>query len=231
MRSQPDILFWDVDTQVDFMHESGALYVPGAEEIIPNLGRLTEAARMAGVPVLASADDHEVGDAEISGEPDFSATYPPHCMRGTPGQEKIPQTRLPATVLVGHEALEPADLAERVDEARDALVVLKKHFDVFTNPNTEPILDLLRPARIVLYGVALDVCNRAAVEGLWSRGHHDLTLVTDATAALDEERGEELLAEWEERGVELATTDEILAHLPDVPFVPREDGIAQGAPA
>jgi len=231
MRSHPETLFWDVDTQVDFMRESGALYVPGAEEIIPNLGRLTEAARMAGVPVVASADDHEADDAEISSDPDFSTTYPPHCMRGTPGQEKIPRTRLPGTVLIGHQALAPEDLAERVAGARDALVILKKQFDVFTNPNTEPILDLLRPAKIVLYGVALDVCNRAAVEGLWSRGHHDLTVVTDATAALDEERGRELLEEWQDRGVELATTDEILARLPDVPYVPREDNLAQGAQA
>ena len=26
--------FWDVDTQFDFMKPEGALYVPGAEEII-----------------------------------------------------------------------------------------------------------------------------------------------------------------------------------------------------
>lgn len=231
MRTRPDILFWDVDTQVDFMREAGALYVPGAEEIIPNLGRLTEAARVAEVPVVASADDHVVGDAEISRTPDFSDTYPPHCMRGTPGQEKIPQTRLPATVLIGHEALPREELAGRIEEARDALVILKKRFDVFTNPNTEPILDLLQPSHIVLYGVALDVCNRAAIEGLWSRGHRNLTLVTDATAALDEERGEELLAEWEDRGVEMATTDEILTRLPDVPFVPRKEDAAQEAQA
>lgn len=31
------LLFWDVDTQFDFMHPAGKLYVPGAETIIENL--------------------------------------------------------------------------------------------------------------------------------------------------------------------------------------------------
>jgi hypothetical protein len=28
------LLFWDVDTQFDFMHPAGKLYVPGTETII-----------------------------------------------------------------------------------------------------------------------------------------------------------------------------------------------------
>jgi nicotinamidase-related amidase len=31
------LLFWDVDTQFDFMHPADKLYVPGAETIISNL--------------------------------------------------------------------------------------------------------------------------------------------------------------------------------------------------
>jgi hypothetical protein len=31
------LLFWDVDTQFDFMHPAGKLNVPGAETIISNL--------------------------------------------------------------------------------------------------------------------------------------------------------------------------------------------------
>ena len=35
------VIFWDVDTQYDFMHADGKLYVPEAERIITNLQRLT----------------------------------------------------------------------------------------------------------------------------------------------------------------------------------------------
>ena len=38
-------IFWDVDTQYDFMMRDGKLYVQGAEGIARNLKALTEFAR------------------------------------------------------------------------------------------------------------------------------------------------------------------------------------------
>lgn len=213
------LLFWDVDTQVDFMREHGKLYVPDAEAVIPNLRRLTEAAREHAIPVIASADDHELGDAEISDEPDFRTTYPPHCLRGTPGVERIPETERESYVDIGHEPLEAAELARRLEESWPPVVrIHKKRFDVFTNPNTEPIVRLLAPEQIVVYGVALDVCNRYAIEGLLARRggvlpRVHLALVTDATRAIRPEEADSLLAGWKERGVELVTTEQVLAGL------------------
>ena len=59
-------VLWDVDTQVDFVLPDGKLYVPGAEQVVPAMRQLVEAARAAGVVHVASADDHELTDAEIS---------------------------------------------------------------------------------------------------------------------------------------------------------------------
>ena len=87
------VVLWDVDTQVDFMHADGKLYVPGAESIIPNLKRLTDYAHQHGIRIVASADDHVAGHRELSDQPDFRETFPLHCMRGTPGQRKIPDGR------------------------------------------------------------------------------------------------------------------------------------------
>ncbi len=55
------------------------------------MGRLVTAARTAGVVHVASADDHELTDPELSDAPDFHNTYPPHCLRGTRGAAKIPR--------------------------------------------------------------------------------------------------------------------------------------------
>ena len=88
------VIFWDVDTQYDFMKADGKLYVPDAEQLIPNLKKLTDYAHGHGIRVVASADDHVREDAEISATPDWKATFPPHCLRGTPGQRKIPETAL-----------------------------------------------------------------------------------------------------------------------------------------
>ncbi|MGE3527399.1 MAG: cysteine hydrolase family protein, partial [Gemmatimonadales bacterium] len=84
----PNLIFWDVDTQADFMKADGKLHVPGSEEIIPTLKRLTDYAHARGIRIIASADDHVPGHRELSDTPDFVETFPPHCMRGTPGQKK-----------------------------------------------------------------------------------------------------------------------------------------------
>src|SRR2546423_15423553 len=74
------------------MHPDGKLYVPGAEETAPAMRRLVEAARTVGIVHVASADDHELTDPEISVDPDWRNTYPPHCLRGTPGAQRISET-------------------------------------------------------------------------------------------------------------------------------------------
>jgi nicotinamidase/pyrazinamidase len=205
-------LFWDVDTQVDFMHPDGRLYVPGSVEIIPVLQRLTDHAHALGIQILASADDHVPGHRELSETPDFVTTFPDHCMRGTPGQRKIPETALDDPLVIDPSPRDPAALATQVRAHPGDLLFHKHWFDVFTNPNVQPAVAALSPERIVIYGVALDVCNRYAIEGLLR--HHPgipVTLVTDATRAIDPARTEALLADWAARGVTLQTADEVLS--------------------
>ena len=203
-------VFWDVDTQGDFMHPGGALYVPGAEEIIPNLARLTRHAHARGIRIVASADDHVRDHSELSDTPDFRSTFPPHCLRNTPGQAKIPETALHDPLVIEPDLDEdPESLARRVRAHRGDVLLHKHFFDVFTNPHTAVVIDALEPDELVLYGVALDVCNRFAVEGLLERRPQTrLCVVTDACRAIDPARGETLLAQWRRRGVELLSTDE-----------------------
>jgi nicotinamidase/pyrazinamidase len=199
-------LLWDVDTQIDFVHADGKLAVPGAEEIVPAMRRLVEGARQAGVSHVASADDHELSDDEISEEPDFETTYPPHCLRGTRGARKIDETDQVDPVPIG---LEPLD--EKWLRGREFLL-LKKHFDVFTNPNAEGLLARLDPEEVIVFGVATDVCDDAAIRGLLTRGRK-VTFVEDAARGLDDARTARCLAAWREQGVRFSTVDEVLASL------------------
>jgi len=205
-------VFWDVDTQVDFMRSSGKLYVPGSEEIIPLLERLTRHAHQRGIRIIASADDHVPGHRELSATPDWKETFPDHCMRGTPGQRKIPETGLENPLVIEPEPQDPAELAARARVHRGDILFHKHWFDVFTNANVLPVVDAVTPDEIVLYGVALDVCDRYAVEGLLAhRPAIPLTVVTDATRAIRPEQGPALLEEWRRRGVRLATGEEVLS--------------------
>jgi len=205
-------VFWDVDTQTDFMLSSGKLYVPGSEEIIPVLQRLTDYAHAQGIRILASADDHVAGHRELSAQPDWKESFPEHCMRGTPGQRKIAATMLRNPLVIEPEAQDPGALAAQARAHRGDLLFHKHWFDVFTNPNLLPVVDALAPQRIVLYGVALDVCDKYAVEGLLrQRPGIALTLVTDAVRAIDAAAGAGLLEAWRHRGVRLVSSGELLA--------------------
>jgi nicotinamidase/pyrazinamidase len=196
-------ILWDVDTQFDFMLPDGKLYVPGAEETVPAMKRLVDAARAAGIVHVASADDHELTDAEISAEPDFVTTYPPHCLRGTRGARKIPETDQGDPVPLG---LEP--VPDRYLEGREFLL-LKKNFDVFTNPHTERLLERLDPDEIVVFGVATDVCDDAAIRGFLARGLK-VRFAEDAARGLDDDRVTSSTASWREQGVEF-TNAEVIA--------------------
>jgi nicotinamidase/pyrazinamidase len=195
-------ILWDVDTQVDFMLPDGKLYVRGAEETAPAMRMLVEAARAAGVTHVASADDHELTDDEISEDPDFQATYPPHCLRGTRGARKIPETEQvdPVPIALG-------SLPDKWLRGREFLL-LKKNFDVFTNPNTDHLLTLLDPDEIVVFGVATDVCNDAAIRGFLQRGRR-VVFVEDAARGLDDARVATATAAWREGGVEFTTADAV----------------------
>ena len=204
-------ILWDVDTQVDFMQPSGKLYVPGAADVAPAMERLVDAARAAGIVHVASADDHELTDPELSDSPDFRNTYPPHCLRGTHGAEKILETKqrdpLPLSLVPFPPGLVPGLIAGRRE-----ILLLKKNFNVFTNPNTDALLDALDPEEIVVFGVATDVCDDAAILGFLQRGRR-VRFVEDAARGLDEARVAACTAVWRSRGVEFTTADEVIRSL------------------
>jgi len=200
------VILWDVDTQVDFMLPDGKLYVPGAEKTVPAMKRLVDAVRAAGVVHVASADDHELTDAEISDAPDFEQTYPPHCLRGTRGARKIPETEQEDPVPITFEPLPEKYLAGR------EFLLLKKSFDVFTNPNTDRLLTHLDPDEIVVFGVATDVCDDAAIRAFLQRGRR-VRFVEDAARGLDKARVAASTAAWREAGVQFTTADEAIRNL------------------
>ena len=199
-------ILWDVDTQVDFVRASGKLAVPDAESAVPAMAKLVAAARLAGIPHVASADDHELTDAEISASPDYLTTYPPHCLRGTRGAAKIAETEQADPV-----PLALTDVPAEWLRGREFLL-LKKSFDVVTNPNAGRLLELLDPAEVILFGVATDVCNDAAIRGLLARGRA-VTFVEEASRGLDEARTSACTAAWREGGVRFASLEEVVAGL------------------
>jgi nicotinamidase-related amidase len=120
-----------------------------------------------------------------------------------------------ATLQTDPVPLALTDVPERWLRGREFLL-LKKHFDVFTNPNTDRLLELLEPDEIVLFGVATDVCDDAAVRGLVARGHR-VVFVEEASRGLDEARTAVCLSAWREAGVEFASLEDAVGLLQAAP--------------
>jgi len=177
---QHSVVFIDIDTQHDFMDEDGGLPVPGAREMLPVLERLTRLGREAGVPMLASLDTHAPDDPEFS-------QYPPHCVEGTPGWEKVEETKTP-----------------------DQECFQKSTFDLFSNPAfAERVLEI-GPRIAIVYGVATDVCVKAAVQGLLDIVPRVL-VVEDAVRAVKKEDGVEALKELKSKGAAMITSERVKA--------------------
>jgi nicotinamidase/pyrazinamidase len=204
------VIFWDVDTQHDFMDPDGKLYVKGAELIEPKLEQLTRYAHTHGIQIVASSDDHELEHAEISATPDFIETFPPHCMRGTRGAEKIPETQLTSPMVIEPDPIPHETLVRRL-ASHDGDVLLRKHrFDVFSNPNTGTVIEAWDPTEIVIYGVTLDYCVRYALDGLIDLGIPTIYLVLDATKPIVADAVEPLVAKWKMQDVRIVTTDDVV---------------------
>jgi nicotinamidase/pyrazinamidase len=97
-------------------------------------------------------------------------------------------------------------------KGRREIVLLKKSVNVFTNPNTDPLLDALDPDEIVVFGVATDICDDIAIRGFLQRGRR-VRFVEDAARGLDPERVATCTTFWREHGVEFTTAEEVLASL------------------
>ncbi|MCS7043782.1 MAG: cysteine hydrolase [Bryobacteraceae bacterium] len=90
--------FFDIDTQIDFVFPAGALYVPGAELVLPQVSRLNRHAKQAGIPLISTADAHAENDPEFE-------LWPPHCVAGTLGQRK-PDCTLTGQIVLNKQSVD-----------------------------------------------------------------------------------------------------------------------------
>ncbi|MHB1557548.1 MAG: isochorismatase family protein, partial [Isosphaeraceae bacterium] len=129
--------------------------------------------------------------------------FPPHCMAGTDGQRRIPETDCADSTVLGVDDRLAGELPRH-------LTLNKREFDVFSRLDAGALVERLGASRptFVVYGVATDYCVRAAVEGLLTRGQR-VAVVVDAVRAIDPEAESRLLSAWADRGVLLVMTDAV----------------------
>jgi nicotinamidase/pyrazinamidase len=199
MRSN-DFILWEVDVQRDFMLPGGKLYVPGAEKLLPNIRRLTDAARHGGVFLVSHGCFHPANDPEFS-------QFPPHCLKGTPGADFVPEALTDDYVRVENtdEAKLPADFLQH-----QQILLEKQTLDIFETRHADELVEHLgNKAEFVVFGVVTEYCVSCATRGLLKRGRR-VSVVRDAIETLAQETGDKTLADLQSLGAKLVTTDEAL---------------------
>ena len=198
-----DYIFWEVDVQRDFMLPGGNLYVPGAEKLLPNIRRLTDAARQGRVFLVSHGCFHTADDPEFQ-------TFPPHCVKGTEGAELVPEA------LTGKVARVPNDATAKVpvDLSQFQQILLEKQtLNIFESKHADELLQRLgKDPEFVVFGVVTEYCVSFAAKGLLQRGRR-VAVVQDAIETLKKEEGQATIAELARLGARLTTTDQALEAL------------------
>jgi nicotinamidase/pyrazinamidase len=191
-------VFFDVDTQLDFLYPAGALYVPGAEQIVEKVARLNRFAAANGIPVISDMDAHAEDDPEFR-------EWPAHCISGTFGQCKPQATLLDKRVVLSSKV----KLNEWPSGAHQILLE-KQSLDAFINPQLPGFLQSLGADRFVVYGVVTEICVKFAAWGLLRTGKR-VELVTDAVRHLSERDAQQMMSEFKAAGGVLVPTSEVCA--------------------
>jgi len=198
-----DCIFWEVDVQADFMLPGGKLYVPGAEKLLPNIRKLTDAARRGEVFLVSHGCFHPENDPEFT-------QFPPHCLKGTAGAEFVPEALADNLVRVENDVT--AKLPNNLFKYRQ-IILEKQTLDIFESRHADELVERLgNAAEFVVFGVVTEYCVSLAVKGLLKRKRR-VAVVRDAIETLAPAVGNKTLAELQSLGAKLVTTDAILATL------------------
>ncbi len=176
-----------VDVQNDFC-EGGSLPVIGGAAVAPAINDY-----LAGEPgyqhVVATQDFHVQPGDHFSDRPDYSSSWPPHCIAGSTGAELRPDldtSRIEAVFRKGASAAAYSGF-EGVDQ------------------NRTPLLDWLRERgvdEVDVVGIATDHCVRRTAEDAARAGLSTRVLV-NLTAAVSPDSAAEALQEMRAAGVEV----------------------------
>ena len=195
-------VFFDVDTQIDFLFPAGALYVPGAERMVKTFGALTRFAGSNRFKIISDTDAHAEDDPEFK-------VWKPHCVVGTAGQQKTANTLLNQRLVVSSAHGSFGAIRSRVADAPQ-IIVEKQSLDCFTNPNLHPLLDAIGADRYVVYGVVTEYCVRCAAFGLLQTGAQ-VEVVTDAIKSLNTSDEQDVLQRFQAQGGVLTTSAAVTA--------------------
>jgi len=184
-----------IDMQNDFVREGAVMEVPMARQALPNMRKIVEACRKAGVPVIYTQhvlyDHFEVSPLETTYNPMLKSGG---LRDGTPGVEIVEELKP-----------EPGEI-----------VVRKHRYDAFYNTQMETLIRNSRYPHdtdtVIIVGTVTSVCCETTARSAFSRDFK-VVFVSDANGGFDEASHNATLNSIRRVFGRVMSTDEVLAHL------------------
>jgi len=199
-------IFFNVDTQVDFMDKDGVLYIDESDEIKNTLVNLTNFATENHIRVINTMNWHYMDCDNISDYPDFSVTFPPHCMANTVGCEFIEET-LPKNSYTIDWSINMG--LDYLPNNRNIIIRKNKYDFISGNPNSNRILDILKRGgikTIVIYGVSENISINLTINHLLNKGFEVIAIENGIKGLSNMESPKDI---WIDKGVEIVNFEDL----------------------
>ena len=182
-----------VDVQNDFADPRGSLHVTGGEAIVPVVNGHIRAARAGGATVVVTQDWHPPETPHFTSG---GGVWPVHCVRGTWGAELHPELDTEADLILRK--------GTGGEDGYSAFTVVDPTSGDRRPTGLAAYLQERGIARVVVVGLAADVCVRATALDARQAGLGTV-VVWDATRAVEVRPGDAARArdELRDAGVEL----------------------------
>jgi nicotinamidase/pyrazinamidase len=168
-----------VDVQNDFAHPDGSLFVSGGDAVVTRVNDEIRAARGGGALVVYTQDWHPPDTPHFA---DHGGTWPVHCVRDTWGAELHADLDVPRDAVTVRKGTGIAD-------GYSGFTVLDLTTDTEVRTELDPLLRARDVDRVVVVGIATDVCVKATVLDAVELGYTTF-VVPDATAAVELQPGD-----------------------------------------
>lgn len=183
-----------VDVQNDFADPQGGLHVAGGDAVVPLVNEQVAAARAAGSLVVFTQDWHPPRTPHFDTD---GGVWPVHCVRDTWGAQLHPALDVPDDAPVVRKGIDGGD-------GYSGFSVKDPISGEHAATGLGQLLDDARIERVVVVGLAGDVCVKATALDAVERGHEVLLpLAATRMVELQPGDGARAVAELRAAGVEV----------------------------
>jgi len=205
------IAYGIIDAQAGFMPVhvdvagTGELGVSEGDLIIPVVNRLTQHALDQSWHVFTTQDWHPAQTAHFSATPNFTTTWPVHCVAGTAGAAIHPEIVVPAGATSFHKGMDV--LSDGADDTS-----YSGYYAQTDNGLTLPVwLAQHQITQVYLVGLAFDYCVGSTALDLAQQCGVAVHVIIDATRPVAIASQQMMLARMAAAGVTVITMNEVVA--------------------